>query len=245
MQRWPFILFGMYVFLLHFDLVAQYLGIQQQIEHSPTCPLCRQEISLDNISRNLIAERQSENLQVWCRYHFEFGENDECIVSEMGCNETLLAINLAAHEKQCTYAWTNCPYSDKCGKIRKKNRSEHERDCIYRTTECEYCFCLVQLPLLNEHQLQCKAGPTQCNYCGLEMTRANLATHEMEACLEYPIECPYKCTEKIKRKDLKQHNKDYSAEHIEFLREDIQQKHAMELKVFLFLVCPYFIHFLA
>lgn len=217
--------------MLIVSFLAYCLGIQQQIEHSPTCPLCRQEISLENISRNLVAEKQSENLAVWCRYHFEFGENEECLVSELGCKETLLSINLAAHEKQCPYAWTNCPYSDKCGKIRKMNRTEHERECIYRTTECEYCYCLVQLPLLNEHQQECKAGPTQCNYCGEELTRGNLSAHEIEICMEFPIDCPYKCTEKIKRKDLKQHNKEYIAEHLEYIREDIEQKHNFELKV--------------
>jgi len=207
-----------------------YQCIEQQIEHNPSCPLCRTDITLENISRNLVAEKQIENLPVWCRYHFELGDTSEdWRFSENGCNESLLSINLAAHEKKCTYAWTSCQYSEKCGKIRKKNKSEHESECIYRTTNCEYCYCLVQLPLINEHQLECKAGPVTCSYCHEELTRGNLETHEKENCLEFNIECPYKCSEKVKRKDLKQHNKEFVAEHLDFIHEDLHQKHNFEL----------------
>jgi hypothetical protein len=204
--------------------------LKQQIEHNPSCPSCRNEIALDNISRNLVAEKQIENLLVWCRYHFELGENEECLFSEDGCTESLLSINLAAHEKQCLYAWTNCPYSDKCGKVRKKNRSEHEVECTYRTTACEYCYCLVQLSSISEHQLECKSGPVQCSHCDEELTRGNLSTHEKENCLEFFVECPYKCAELVKRKDLKEHNKEYIAQHLDCIREDIHEKHNSELK---------------
>jgi len=206
-----------------------YQCIQQQIEHNPSCPLCRTEITLENIGRNLVAEKQAENLLVWCRYHFELGENEEWFVSEMGCNEALLSINLAAHEKQCAYAWTSCPYSEKCGKIRKKNRSEHESECVFRTIQCDFCYCLVQLSMINEHQRECKAGPVQCKYCDEEMTRGNLASHEVDNCLEFNIDCPYECAEKVKRKDLKQHHKDFVAEHLDYMRDNIHQKHNLEL----------------
>jgi hypothetical protein len=205
--------------------------LKQVIEHNPSCPVCRTDLALETISRNLVAEKQIENLLVWCRYHFELGEDEECLVSEDGCTESLMSSNLAAHEKQCLYAWTICPYgSDKCGKVRKMNRSEHEVECTYRTTACEYCYCLVQLSSINEHQLECKAGPVQCSHCNEELTRGNLSTHEKENCLESFVQCPYKCAELVKRKDLKEHNKEYIAQHLDCIREDMHEKHDSELK---------------
>jgi uncharacterized protein YchJ len=43
------------------------------------------------------------------------------------------------------------------------------------------------------------------------------------------IDCPYQCAEKVKRSNLKQHNKEYIVEHLDYMREDIHRKHNAEL----------------
>jgi len=206
--------------------------IQRQIEHSPTCPECRQEITMGTISRNLVAEKQIENLLIWCRYHFEFGENKEWIISESGCNESMSVLNLPTHEKQCQYAWFPCPFSLKCGKIRKKDMIDHEKDCKYRTIICEFCLSSVQLFMLEDHLSDCTDVPIKCSYCSdFPIKRGKIENHENYICPEFLILCHYRCKERIKRKNLLEHDKEFVAEHLNFMRMEIIQQHEYEIQV--------------
>jgi len=204
--------------------------IQQQIDHNPTCPICRQEISLESLSRNLIAEKQTENLEMWCRFHFELTDNDEWIASESGCPESFASVLVENHEKQCQFGWTSCRFSERCAKIRRKDIKTHERDCLYRTTDCQFCFTVLPYTLLLQHERECPMSPVDCAHCGMKLKLGDLESHQQHDCEEMLIRCPYLCENLIRRKDMSQHNALYIVTHLECIRVEAEKKNASLLQ---------------
>jgi hypothetical protein len=210
-------------------------SIQQQIDHSPTCPICRQEITLESLSRNLIAEKQTENLLMWCRFHFDL--SDDWMASDSGCPESFASYLLENHEKQCQFGWTSCRFSEECEKIRRKDLKTHERDCIYRTTDCQFCFSVMPHYLLLQHEQECPSSPVECAHCGMKLKLAELESHHQKDCEEMLIRCPYSCESLVQRKDMAQHNSIFVVTHLEYLRIDAEKKYESILQVFLLCTC--------
>jgi hypothetical protein len=177
----------------------------------------------------LIAEKQTESLTMWCKFHFDF--TDDWVPSELGCPESLASSLLDSHEKQCQFGWTSCRFSLDCGKIRKKDLKAHERDCSYRTTDCQFCFAVLPYSLLSQHERECPSLPVECDHCGMKMKFGELDSHHLNDCEEMLIRCPYSCEELIRRKELAQHNTLFVVTHLEHIRIETEKKYASVLQV--------------
>jgi hypothetical protein len=210
-------------------------SIQQQIDHSSTCPICRQEITIESLSRNLDAEKQTDNLLMWCRFHFEF--SDDWLTCDSGCPELVSSALLESHEMQCQYSWSACRFSVHCNKMRKKELKTHELDCIYRTTDCQYCFAILPYSELLQHELECRCLPVECDHCGKKMKSGDLEAHELIDCKEMLIRCPYFCDSLIPRKELVEHNALYVVAHLDYVRLEAEKKYNLSLQVIVTLLC--------
>jgi hypothetical protein len=210
--------------------------VQKQIEVNPSCPLCRQPISMNSISRNLIAEMAVENLMIWCKYHFDWEDGTNWTKNDVdGCPESFPSMQLASHERHCQFAWAVCPFSSqgqRCSErnLRKKTLKEHERVCLYRTIECEFCFGSVPYHAFDSHMMECDSIPVQCRYCDMKVSRRNLNEHEQLSCQESHVLCPYDCQVKVKRRELPEHNRVSVVEHLEFLNLRMHEKYSLELQ---------------
>jgi len=178
---------------------------------------------LESLSRNLIAEKQTENLLMWCKFHFDLA--DDWIPSDSGCPESFASYLLENHEKQCQFGWTSCRFSEKCEKIRRKDLKAHERDCISRTTDCQFCFAVMPYSLLLQHEQECPSSPVECTYCGMKLKLGELESHHQKDCEEKLIRCPYNCETLVRRKDMAQHNSLFVVTHMEYLRIDAEKKY--------------------
>ena len=73
---------------------------------------------------------QIEDLQIYCRYGLELGNDCEWGLDEDGCKEILTLGKREQHEDICHFALVSCPNSELCGQIFKKDLEKHSSNCV-------------------------------------------------------------------------------------------------------------------
>ena len=104
-----------------------------------------------------------------------------CTYKKNGCEEITTVGQLNSHTDKCGFAVVAC--TQNCGEIGLRKDLEQHR----------YYVCLKRM--------------TRCNYCSLIDHFDVITGQHTAVCLEYPVQCPKRCTQgaQMKRKDLPQH----------------------------------------
>jgi hypothetical protein len=104
-----------------------------------------------------------------------------------------------------------------------------DNDCEYATRQCKFnCGKVFIKKNINEHEDGCFRNPTveiNCENCDERIFAINLDEHNKKTCLEALVFCNYGCEDKIKRKDLKIHNDDFSKIHADIMLKKYEILH--------------------
>ena len=118
-----------------------------------------------------------------------------CENSNVGCEEKVMAEELADHMKECPFRVVSC-----------KNK----------------CQELIMLQDVDKHQESCPMAIVSCCYCGMSMSRSSQALHLKESCTEIEICCSVAgCPAKMKRKDKQRHETESCVSHIQCLSQTV------------------------
>jgi len=175
-----------------------------------TCNNCNAKIYAENCRLNLPLKNVLEGLAAKCRWE--------------GCG--VVQSNLREHEKQCPFALLQCPNSENCGFLLRKDFDAHKEECLYRDISCPL-GCGSELPLvaIESHIPECERRQVYCpnDGCGTQTINKELKKH-LEECPFSDVVCKYEaygCTTKVSRKDYKNHlNEDYE-QHLSLLANSI------------------------
>ena len=97
--------------------------------------------------------------------------------------------------------------------------------CLMRKATCEYCDKVGKAKDYAEHLESCKKYPIKCpNECGKTVLRMELSYHNTTECPLAEVDCPYAkygCkANKMKRKYLLAHKKEYIIEHMDMVETE-------------------------
>lgn len=108
--------------------------------------------------------------------------------------QSLKRKEINTHRKTCPLELINCPLETHATgkvlhKVQRKDIEQHKDVCEYRPYTCEFCGCTGTFVSITGNTTS-QRTPVKCHY---------------EICEHYPLDCPNKCDDIIKRKDLKAH----------------------------------------
>lgn len=114
------------------------------------------------------------------------------ICSQKECGKIITIAGIETHIKnECEYYEWDCRF-EFGSKFRKSNLSSHEKCCLKNP--------IVEI---------------NCDKCNEKILAVNRNTHLNKTCPEQIVSCKYCCNEKIKRKDIQAHNKEFAEQHAE------------------------------
>jgi len=185
-----------------------------------SCFNCNAKIYAENCRLNLPLKNVLEGLEAKCRWE--------------GCK--VVQSNLREHEKECPFALLQCPNSENCGFLSRKDFKAHKEECLYRNISCPL-GCGSELPLVTiEHHIpECERRQVNCpnDGCGTQTINKELKKH-LEGCPFTDVVCKYEaygCNTKVSRKDYKNHlNEDYE-QHLSLLANSVQDQQAELVKL--------------
>ena len=171
--------------------------VEQKPRHCPHCNKALEMFS-DKKSARLINE-----LEVYCPYHIK-------------CDWKGYPSEVADHLKQCSIKPVACPLG--CGKqFEQKNLKYHSAHCDNRNVTCPHCMKEIVLSDQIQHLINCPKMPISCiNKCGKKLSRDCMKEHS-KMCPNELLQCnffDFGCTEKIQRKNVKQHMSSAMQEHL-------------------------------
>ena len=169
------------------------------------CPICT-----ELLTQPFLTDCGHHTCQV-CREKLLTTRNDECPT----CREPnmLSYARLNKHfQRQVNSIEVHCHHHEKgcewVGEVR--NLLDHldleKGECVIR--ECLFgCGEFCQKEEMKKHMKHhCVKRPTTCEYCGYHNTHHIVTENHYPACLNFPVDCPNKCTVKrYKRHLLQQH----------------------------------------
>ena len=134
------------------------------------------------------------------------------------CNKLVTLGTRADHETICPYRFVDCPWSDDCGKIRRRELEEHLADCPHRDVPCPYmCGNMIEFSSIGYHLEVCDELVVECpNQCGETCARKDQFTH-LESCENGVIACEYSqygCPYNVTRGEHEQHCQDFMYKHL-------------------------------
>ena len=128
------------------------------------------------------------------------------------------------HLKECQHFFIACRACNET--IKRSDMDAHKGNiCPMRRVKCEYCDDSRRAKDYTEHLESCKKYPIKCpNECGKTILRMKLSDHKATDCPLVEVDCPYAkygCkANKMKRKDLLAHKKEYIIEHVDMVEAE-------------------------
>ena len=115
----------------------------------------------------------------------------------------------------CTYKKGGCEWTGELGQLDKHRNLRPELEkvlegCQFAKIKCIHCYEFVQRKQLHHHQNElCSKRPFSCEYCrNYKSTYDDVTDNHWPVCDCYPIQCPNKCGEFPKRRNLDSHLED-------------------------------------
>ncbi len=144
-----------------------------------------------------------------------------CTHSGKGCLWTGLPSKLEKHlnkdqlaegSNYCDYQLLRCDCAEE---YRRKEFYKHKVDeCCQRITRCNYCGITKKFLELDYHFLRCTGYPVRCPYeCGITTLKRRDKRRHSQSCGEVEVKCPFGCKGKLKRKELKMHDRKNKKHH--------------------------------
>lgn len=213
-----------------------FVCILQAMEKNMSCPTCRVSMTHDTLARSIFVEKYILNLKMRCKYYFTYDDaSRQWVEDPEGCKQVITLENRLAHERDCGFAPIACKFDRSCGMHRRRTIEEHERICPWRPVPCKHCHNDIKFRLLEDHYAECPSVPLACPSCNKEIPRGRLEKHRLKECDEEEIACEFAeqgCERRMQRKDLLEHLRNESAEHLLLLKQYYDEKTRRMVKHF-------------
>ena len=107
-----------------------------------------------------------------------------------------------------------------CGAVLTRNdlKIHVTNICIERKIRCQHCHINVKVCSNPKHLKECPYVKITCELCKVEKYRKDMTNHIEQYCPEKIFDCPfakYKCTSRMKRKDMDKHLEEMEIKHLE------------------------------
>ena len=179
-----------------------------------TCPVTKEKLVREDFIEIKFVENILNKIQTNCKHE--------------GCIWTGLFQDLDNHlEKDCVERSFVCP-NQGCKYEGKKIFIKCHLDfCLYREVLCDFCKEYYRFNF--NHLIVCKNSVIDCKQnCGIQFKKNDEEDH-LSTCVMTEVDCPfnkYGCEERVLKRDLKNHLKDTSENHLilvlEFSNKNIE-----------------------
>ena len=107
------------------------------------------------------------------------------------------------HQARCPDYPVGCPRKCESGQeVKRKDLKSHADVCPLEPVRCKDCKCnLLRVELGHHAKNQCEFRLIHCPHCNRQGTYKAITPHT-KICDEAPVECPNKCGQDLKRKQL-------------------------------------------
>ena len=153
-----------------------------------------------------------------------------CTNKNKGCSWLGILKDISTHNKECHNQEVTC---DKCTQNMQRHQLEvHVKDkCVKRDFKCVHCQIVGKYDdITGRHQEVCPDVILPCkNRCTQKVKRCDMKQHR-DICPNEIIKCPYYdigCEKKMKREDIDQHEEDSTKIHLKMAAEKIKDKPAL------------------
>lgn len=172
-----------------------HLCIQNSLDEEPKCPICREDLALNQLIPSINVEKLIEMLEIKCKHH-----NFEC----PWVGETS---KFPEHLNNCEFTPGRCKF---CSKDFKMNEIKgHVTACPQKPIECEKCGQKMILADAERHKAECSDEVASCERkCGRSFKRKFTKLHLDHGCLLKQHKCVYEslgCPFSGTGKELEEH----------------------------------------
>ena len=110
------------------------------------------------------------------------------------------------HQVECPDYPVGCPRKcENSQRVRRKELKSHADVCPLEPVRCRDCKCdLLRRQLAHHSENECQYRLVRCPYCNRQGTYKDFTPH-IKICEEAPVDCPNKCGQDLKRKQLACH----------------------------------------
>uniref|UniRef100_A0A0G4F9H7 RING-type domain-containing protein n=1 Tax=Chromera velia CCMP2878 TaxID=1169474 RepID=A0A0G4F9H7_9ALVE len=146
----------------------------------------------------------------------------KCLNHEEGCGFTGTKKQLEEHlDEECQEQETDCPFRGCRSIMRRGSLAAHTQKCRYRLIPCDFCDEPVRFGTKTAHMKICQEVPVSCpNRCGAKPLRGDVGEHKQTECVEQMVDCPISgCGDRMKRKQLEEHEDENLKKHVKLLHE--------------------------
>uniref|UniRef100_A0A0G4G8N2 RING-type domain-containing protein n=1 Tax=Chromera velia CCMP2878 TaxID=1169474 RepID=A0A0G4G8N2_9ALVE len=185
--------------------------IQRIFDERKPCPCCRGNFTKlerpQALTRNFIEQVK------W-----------KCLNFESGCPFTEPKKQLEKHlDDECPEQETECPFDGCTEKMKRGPLTEHKATCGHRLIPCNHCENEVPFNAKEAHLGVCLKFPVPCpNNCGETPPRGAVSEHVADECPDGVQDCPISgCGERIKRKEMDEHDEQSMRKHIKLLHREL------------------------
>ncbi|KAI5626513.1 TNF receptor-associated factor 5, partial [Silurus asotus] len=182
-----------------------------------TCPLDGMPIKSEEVFQDNCCKRELLNLEVYC------SNTPGCTQKMPLCNlQSFLSLCMFLPQKHltlCQYEALQCSNPGCTDILLRKSLPDHQRRlCQFRTEFCRHCtkpYPITQLP--DHEKMLCPEAEVQCPYnCSQEVKRHKIKEH-VDECPELETDCIYKqygCKVRDKRSKVKIHEYTEFSHHV-------------------------------
>ncbi len=161
--------------------------ISSALNKNKSCPVCKIELVIEILGKNLVTQRQIEDLNVNCISCEKNSTNEHC-----DWTGPLHARNFH-YENICGFYPMVCE-NGCAGEFLRKDLTEHNKLCDFLKFPCDYCPCQTQQYNRSEivaHKAQCEYRPVPCVKCAVSVPFSQHRHHIDTECPRAIVECPF------------------------------------------------------
>jgi hypothetical protein len=209
------------------------------LENNSSCPICRQELQIENLAKMRILGNMIAKLPVRCPESRDEtkDEADPNRSKKRGLNSTGLFCQWTGRMAEldhhildkCLFVEVACPNAASgCDAlVQRQDIEEHKQLCPFEKIACHLCHKDGILHKdINTHLAVCDMAVISCgNGCGTLHTRKDASAHE-QVCPQAIIECPFTCfgctAGALPRAAYEQHQVAAAHSHTELLASEVK-----------------------
>ena len=159
---------------------------------NPSCPMCRSELTQENI---ILCDELTHFL-------------DNCIIKckNLECTVEVCRKEYYNHISSCVYNKKQC--KDCKTLVYERDMNNHNSECEFRQIKCNLCYSFIHFRNQEDHiNNHCPYNTVKCpnEQCDYSTQRCNLNSH-ISRCNHRKIRCYNGCQAFIECQDMKQHN---------------------------------------
>ncbi|KAN0037976.1 hypothetical protein ACTA71_000148 [Dictyostelium dimigraforme] len=199
---------------------------ERSLESKQICMTCSCEIkSINDLSRNLVIERDFGKKKTYCIYSFTDetirelqqnnsldGENKKTLIKDevYGCKDVMMVDQLDSHFQNCKFKFESCPHQGCKIILRKHSLEEHDKQCGFKLVKCGYCERGdIEKNQFGNHKNECPKVLIDCPLeCSMKIERDQTQSHLENYCINKIMECKYfqyGCKVQMKRSEVQKH----------------------------------------